>query len=76
MSGHHLIWIGLLCLPSAVDAIEEDMLPPNIQFTHLTHARGLPAGNLTAIFQDRQIGYIWIGTDQGIGRFDGYQLKS
>ena len=22
MSGHHLIWIGLLCLPSAVDAID------------------------------------------------------
>lgn len=36
---------------------------------------GLPSPEVHDILQDRQ-GYIWIATDSGVSRFDGYQFKN
>jgi len=48
--------------------------PPDITFTHFTEAQGLPSLHINAIFQDH-LGYIWIGTLNGLARYDGYEFK-
>ncbi|MCY7355906.1 MAG: hypothetical protein LH609_00225, partial [Rudanella sp.] len=40
----------------------------------LTTADGLPSSTVTGIVQD-QTGFIWIGTADGLARFDGRQIK-
>ncbi len=35
---------------------------------------GLPANTISAIIQTRD-GYLWLGTEEGLARFDGYQFK-
>ncbi|MCX6252353.1 MAG: triple tyrosine motif-containing protein [Bacteroidetes bacterium] len=42
-----------------------------IAFTHLTKADGLPSNRTRCVIQDFQ-GYVWIGTDNGLVRFDGH----
>ncbi len=39
-------------------------------FTHITTAHGLVSNATKAIFQDKQ-GYVWIGTQTGLQRYDG-----
>ncbi len=48
--------------------------PRNIQFTHLSQADGLSQNAVTAIAQDRT-GYIWIGTQEGLNRYNGYEFS-
>ncbi|MDK2126723.1 two-component regulator propeller domain-containing protein [Parachitinimonas caeni] len=43
-------------------------------FRHLSRDDGLPHPIVTALAQDQQ-GYIWVGTQGGLARFDGYRLK-
>ena len=45
----------------------------NIKFDRLGTDQGLTHGNITAIFQD-QYGFIWIGTEDGLNRYDGYDI--
>src|SRR5579885_1866913 len=47
-----------------------DTLTP-LRFRHLTVAQGLPGNHAEAILQDRQ-GFIWLGTWEGMARYDGY----
>jgi signal transduction histidine kinase/ligand-binding sensor domain-containing protein len=42
--------------------------------THYTEKDGLPGSEVQCILADRQ-GYIWIGTNNGLTRFDGYAFK-
>ncbi|MCB9079252.1 MAG: response regulator [Anaerolineaceae bacterium] len=46
-------------------------LEPTFRFSHLTIDDGLAQNSITAILQDRQ-GFMWIGTENGLSRFDGY----
>ncbi|HEX5668506.1 MAG TPA: two-component regulator propeller domain-containing protein, partial [Chitinophagaceae bacterium] len=39
-----------------------------------TEKEGVPASRVTALEVDRH-GFIWVGTDNGIARFDGYEFK-
>jgi len=41
--------------------------------TAWTHADGLPEDTVKAIAQTKD-GYLWIGTDEGLARFDGYDF--
>ena len=47
---------------------------PNIQFTHLTQKEGLSNDGVRCIAQDHE-GFIWIGTNDGLNRFDGYHVQ-
>ncbi len=48
---------------------------PNIQFTHLSEKDGLSNNQVNSIAQDND-GFIWIGTSDGLNRFDGYKVHS
>ena len=58
-----------LCLPAPdASALE------SISFSRLSVSDGLAQSTVTDILQDRE-GYIWIGTLDGLQRYDGYQFK-
>ncbi len=46
----------------------------NLRFRHLTVDNGLSNGEVTAILQDKK-GFIWIGTNSGLNRYDGYTTE-
>jgi ligand-binding sensor domain-containing protein len=41
---------------------------------HYSVAEGLPSSETYAVFQDSR-GFIWVASDMGVGRFDGYNFK-
>ena len=45
-----------------------------IEFEHLNRNQGLPTNTITAIVQDKY-GMLWLGTQNGLVRFDGYDYK-
>ena len=45
-----------------------------LKFTHFSSKDGLPQNSVLAIHQD-QLGFIWMGTDDGLARYDGYQFR-
>ena len=63
-----LPWLLLLVLNS-------NSQPKQLRFNRLSVENGLPGNNITQIIQDKE-GYMWIGTDAGLVRYDGYQVKS
>jgi len=64
-----IILIGLLILKvSYVKA-----LPKDITFRHLLFEQGLSNSNVNCIVQDGD-GFIWIGTENGLNRYDGYKF--
>jgi len=46
-----------------------------LRFDHLTTESGLPRNQVYSLLQDH-IGYIWIGTGDGLSRYDGYRFKT
>jgi len=46
----------------------------NLRFHHLTLENGLSNTHVYCIAQDKN-GYIWIGTQDGLNKFDGYNFK-
>lgn len=45
----------------------------NVRFHNYNLAQGLPQASIVAIAQDRT-GFIWVGTQDGLARFDGYEF--
>ncbi len=46
----------------------------NIQFSTLSISNGLSQATVNSIAQDQQ-GFIWIGTQEGLNRYDGYEFR-
>jgi signal transduction histidine kinase/ligand-binding sensor domain-containing protein/DNA-binding NarL/FixJ family response regulator len=47
--------------------------PASLRFRHLTTDDGLPHNRVEAILQDRR-GFMWLGTADGLTRYDGYRF--
>jgi ligand-binding sensor domain-containing protein/signal transduction histidine kinase/DNA-binding response OmpR family regulator len=48
---------------------------PNYRFMHITGREGLPHQQVEALMQDDK-GMLWIGTRNGLSRYDGYSIVS
>lgn len=46
----------------------------NLQFEHLGRGEGLPSDIISTIFED-SYGFMWFGTEDGLVRYDGYEMK-
>jgi signal transduction histidine kinase/ligand-binding sensor domain-containing protein/DNA-binding response OmpR family regulator len=46
-----------------------------IHFKHISIEQGLPTNLVNCVYQDRK-GFIWIGTDKGLVRYDGYNYRN
>ncbi len=51
------------------------LLAQSWSFRQYTSEQGLPSSEVYDILQDRK-GYIWVATDRGVARFDGYTFES
>ncbi|HEX4051464.1 MAG TPA: EAL domain-containing protein [Steroidobacteraceae bacterium] len=65
-----LFLVGLAFVQPAVGSAVEQS---RAVFEHLTTADGLPQGTVNAVLQDSQ-GFVWIGTQDGLVRYDGHRL--
>ncbi len=62
-----LLLAGLLARPATA--------APYYYFGHFTTHEGLPSNTIHCTYQD-QFGFVWIGTRDGLTRFDGYDFRS
>ena len=46
----------------------------DIKFEHLTIADGIPGNSVWCILQDH-LGYVWLGTRNGLVKYDGYTMR-
>src|SRR5688500_14179872 len=65
----------LISSPTAVSAANPDNLLTGYSLTSWYDGDGHPLGSVYAMAQDQE-GYLWIGTDSGLFRFDGSQFTS
>ena len=47
----------------------------DFKFQHLNTSYGLPNQQVESLVQDEE-GYIWIGTRNGLARYDGYNVET
>jgi signal transduction histidine kinase/ligand-binding sensor domain-containing protein/CheY-like chemotaxis protein len=62
-----------VCGGAARAAAPEPALRP-MYFEHLTARDGLSQSTVNAILQDSQ-GYVWLATESGLDRYDGYSIR-
>lgn len=72
-----IIWIVLCCCWSTLTGslALSAQSSPHPAFRQYTTDDGLASSETYCIIQDRQ-GYIWISSDNGVSRFDGYQFRN
>ncbi|MFZ4455056.1 MAG: hybrid sensor histidine kinase/response regulator transcription factor [Bacteroidales bacterium] len=68
MKTHYLILLTLLFCLFNVNAAKESIVFQKIAFEDYLYNR-----NVKRVFQDKH-GYVWLGTESGIYRYDGYKL--
>jgi len=64
----------LLSIILFVGIIQLSAQPLDYRFKHLDNNSGLSSNQVNTVFKDSK-GYIWIGTVNGLNRFDGYTTK-
>lgn len=64
-----------LCIGHALLSLVAYSQAPRLSMELLTVSNGLPANPTYHMIQD-QLGYIWMGTDDGLARYDGYNFKN
>ncbi len=64
-----------ICLILLLSLKVYPQLPETLRFTNYTRANGLPEETINNIAQDSR-GFLWIGTREGLIRFDGHTYKT
>jgi signal transduction histidine kinase len=67
------IWIAAFFIFLCVNGSAQ--LPDYVRFTNITAADGLPEETITSITQDHR-GFLWLGSPEGLIRFDGMHFKT
>jgi ligand-binding sensor domain-containing protein len=67
------VWINIMLFILNLPVYSQDIT--NLKFSQLTEMEGLSNNNVLSIGEDEQ-GIIWIGTENGLNRFDGYRVKN
>ena len=62
--------IFLFCLVLVINPLASQQL----RFKHITSEEGLSTNFVKSIIQD-DLGFMWIGTQDGLNKYDGYQIK-
>jgi ligand-binding sensor domain-containing protein/signal transduction histidine kinase/DNA-binding response OmpR family regulator len=60
--------------PAHAQAAPLSASAPKLNFTHLSGEQGLSNSTIETIYQDSR-GFIWIGTRDGLNRFDGHEIQ-
>ena len=66
--------LSLLCLLAGAGQLYSAVPRSPSRFEHVSLDHGLSQSVVTCILQDRH-GFIWIGTQDGLNRFDGYEMR-
>jgi ligand-binding sensor domain-containing protein len=56
-------------------SIKSQSIPESVNYINYTITDGLPSNETYDIFQDSK-GYLWIGTDNGVVKYDGHTFKT
>ncbi|MBX7152178.1 hypothetical protein K1X84_11085 [bacterium] len=64
----------LICFGMIIIFISQDLWSQQFLFEHLTIDEGLSQNTILCMFKDSE-GFIWIGTQHGLNRYDGYQFR-
>lgn len=67
-------FLGLPFLALTAAFAQPAALPETPQFQHISVADGLPSNDVRALAEDLD-GYLWVGTTDGLGRFDGADFE-
>lgn len=74
-----LIILPLLCVSlfaqERLVSTDEKAVVPSLLFKRFYTANGLPDERIRSLYQDSK-GFLWIGTMNGISRYDGYTFKN
>jgi len=63
--------VFFICFFLSAQPLFSQLMP----YTQYTVKDGLPSSNIYCIAQD-SVGFIWLGTDNGLCRFDGYEFET
>lgn len=72
---HYFVIVMAALFSLAEFNAEADGITNNSTFDFYSQDDGLPNNQIQCIFQDRR-GWIWLGTSQGLSRFDGYRFTN
>ena len=63
------------CLVTALACLPVWLLSQStVQFQHFNEKHGLSQNYITALFQD-SLGFLWVGTEEGLNRYDGIGFR-
>ena len=68
-----IILVGALCMAMAPASSWGRNMTGNPQMRSITMNTGLPSNAVKSIVQDKN-GFVWLATDYGLCRYDGYQV--